>query len=226
MQSYLVISRNSVFINEEIGKRKKQLSVSPSNYMEIIPSPSIGIAEIRKMIAMLSLKPYGEGYRLVVIKEMEKATVEAGNALLKLLEEPPPDTCIILCADNLNKLLPTVISRCQIISDYNDLGVGNLDTDKTIRLIKNVLFSSSGNRLFLSVNLAKSKEETLELLKSIIFVLERKIREPVNELNLTRSDLASLIEKTIAAVKYIEKNVNYKAVLDILLLGFPHPPSS
>lgn len=78
--------------------------------------PSIGIAEIHQLRQSLQLKSrQAKGHRMIIVRDAEKLTREAQNALLKLLEEPPYDTTIILTTSQLDKLLPTVISRCKMV---------------------------------------------------------------------------------------------------------------
>lgn len=77
---------------------------------------SIGIESIRILTQRLSLAPYYEsGSRIVIIDSAEALTHAAQNALLKLIEEPPTRTNIILIATNEESLLPTVRSRCRTI---------------------------------------------------------------------------------------------------------------
>lgn len=74
--------------------------------------PSIGIEQVRALTQVLTLRPYtAAGTRIVIIDEAQQLTPEAQNALLKLIEEPPPATRIILVAQALEALLPTVRSR-------------------------------------------------------------------------------------------------------------------
>lgn len=76
---------------------------------------SISIDQIRQLVQHMSLKTTGKRSlrRFALIEHADLMTVEAQNALLKVLEEPPQDTIIILTANNLHDLLPTVCSRCQ-----------------------------------------------------------------------------------------------------------------
>ncbi len=76
---------------------------------------SIGIKAARALIHKMSLKPVQRGPRIGVVAEADALTVDAQNALLKLLEEPPGFTVLILVADNPATLLPTVRSRCQVL---------------------------------------------------------------------------------------------------------------
>lgn len=88
-------------------------------YIRKLPwaAPTIGIERIRELRRVSSLKPL-EGRRVVIIAEADKMTPEAANALLKILEEPPPDMQLILTSSRDAGLLPTIVSRCQRV-DFN-----------------------------------------------------------------------------------------------------------
>lgn len=62
------------------------------------------------------IKPYSSPYKVYIVEEAEKMTVQAQNALLKTLEEPPEYVVIMLLTSNMNMLLPTVISRCVVLN--------------------------------------------------------------------------------------------------------------
>ncbi len=72
----------------------------------------IKIERIRRLCHQLSLKPYEAKKRVAVIVDAHRLTLEAGNALLKVLEEPPPRTLLILTAPQRSDLLSTLVSRC------------------------------------------------------------------------------------------------------------------
>lgn len=77
---------------------------------------TIGIATIIAISRTLSLKPGSvHQNRLIIIDQAEKLTREAQNAFLKTLEEPPIDVTILLITSRLDRLLPTIISRCHKI---------------------------------------------------------------------------------------------------------------
>ena len=85
------------------------------DYIEITPDGnSIKIAQIRKLQSDILVKPY-KSYKIYVIDEAQKMTVETQNALLKTLEEPPKYAIIILITNNKESLLDTIKSRCEII---------------------------------------------------------------------------------------------------------------
>ena len=76
---------------------------------------TIGVAEAHEIANTLSLQPYESDYKIMVIWQAEKMNAEAANKLLKLLEEPPAGTLFLLVTQAVEKMLPTVLSRCQII---------------------------------------------------------------------------------------------------------------
>ena len=76
---------------------------------------AISVNEAKEIAGALSLQPYESQYKIMVVWQPEKMTTEAANKLLKLLEEPPEGTLFILVTQNVEKMLPTVLSRCQII---------------------------------------------------------------------------------------------------------------
>lgn len=79
---------------------------------------SITIEAIRSLKSFVQLKTTGEKEirRIVIIENAERMTTEAQNALLKVLEEPPKDSILILTTTNKQALLPTIISRTEHIS--------------------------------------------------------------------------------------------------------------
>jgi len=94
------------------------LHIGPSGDM-------IRIAVIRDLIQRLAVKPYEQGTRVVILAQAHTMNPEAGNALLKLLEEPPRNTLLVLTTRQMGDLLPTIASRCQQIR-FAPLGRENL----------------------------------------------------------------------------------------------------
>lgn len=104
--------------DEACGKCKSCIQAQNSNHPDIIwvtheKSSSIGIDEIREqLINDVEIKPYSSRYKIYIINEADKMTVQAQNALLKTLEEPPEYAIIILLTTNSEGMLPTILSRC------------------------------------------------------------------------------------------------------------------
>lgn len=89
-------------------------SASHPDYIVVKPSGQfVRIGQIKKLIDQLGLKPIYAQKRFVVIRDAHRMNLEAANCFLKILEEPPLDTLIVLMATDENLLLETVRSRCQ-----------------------------------------------------------------------------------------------------------------
>jgi DNA polymerase-3 subunit gamma/tau len=72
-----------------------------------------GIDDIREIRDRVVLQPVEGGYKVYILDEAHQLTDAAWNALLKLIEEPPPHLVFVFCTTDLSKVLPTVRSRCQ-----------------------------------------------------------------------------------------------------------------
>ncbi|MBI3760301.1 MAG: DNA polymerase III subunit delta' [Chloroflexi bacterium] len=77
---------------------------------------SIKIDQVRDLERQVSLAPYEATYRVPILLRFHEATTGAQNALLKTLEEPPPQVVILLTADSPDLLLPTIVSRCDVLN--------------------------------------------------------------------------------------------------------------
>ena len=79
---------------------------------------SIAIEEVRKIKSFTSFKPHNAERKFVIIDDADAMTIEAQNALLKILEEPNASSILILITAYPEALLPTVLSRCQEIGFF------------------------------------------------------------------------------------------------------------
>lgn len=78
----------------------------------------ISVEQVREMTKFLSLTSFLNSYKIAVIDHAEEMNASAQNALLKTLEEPSPKTILILIAPDEHLLLPTIVSRCQLLRFY------------------------------------------------------------------------------------------------------------
>jgi DNA polymerase-3 subunit delta' len=93
---------------------KKIAAGNHPDIVQIKPSgPLIKIDQIRTLLQTLSMKPYEAETRVVILSEAHCMNAAASNALLKILEEPPDRSMLILSATRKSDLLPTIVSRCQ-----------------------------------------------------------------------------------------------------------------
>ncbi|MDP3731323.1 MAG: hypothetical protein Q8R34_02410 [bacterium] len=111
---------------EMIGKKTFALELashiqgSPVNraalYMDpdllMLGNEGVSIDDIRNLKSFLGFKPYSSRYKIVIVDDAHQMGEAAANAMLKVLEEPPAHSLIILISANPQALLPTIYSRC------------------------------------------------------------------------------------------------------------------
>ena len=112
---------------QDVGERLKQLGENPYIPVDYVRKPSLSntskvsnkqsmftVARINaELRRAMSFKPVEGRYKIAILTNVEAMRQEAANAFLKLLEEPGPATVFILLTDRPDKVLPTVLSRCQ-----------------------------------------------------------------------------------------------------------------
>lgn len=121
---------DSISSVEACGTCKACRKIESGNHPDIIhikpAGPIIKIAQVRALIYALAMKPYEASTRVVIIRDAQTMNPAAGNALLKMLEEPPERTVLILIATQAMDLLPTIVSRCQHIR-FNPISAKKLE---------------------------------------------------------------------------------------------------
>jgi len=76
---------------------------------------ALRVDQVRELQRGLSLSPYEALYKIALLLHFEEANPNAANALLKTLEEPPPQVVLFVTAQDSEALLPTIVSRCEVI---------------------------------------------------------------------------------------------------------------
>jgi DNA polymerase III subunit gamma/tau len=92
------------------------VSISGGTSLDVIEMDAAsqrGIDDIREIRDRVVLQPAEGQYKIYILDEAHQLTEAAWNALLKLIEEPPPHLVFVFCTTDLGKVLPTVRSRCQ-----------------------------------------------------------------------------------------------------------------
>jgi DNA polymerase-3 subunit delta' len=188
---------------EQIRKETKKLLSENLNHPDILyfeSNSKLGIAEARIIKEHFSLKPYSAKGRSAVIENANAMTDEAQNALLKTIEELPQKAILILGASSDSNLLPTILSRCQIM--YLSLSENKIDTSSVVKLL-----TLSLEERFEYVEKLKNREELLTALA--VYFHQNIQRFP---------DFSS---KVLQAERWAKQNVNIRAILEYLMLVMP-----
>ncbi|MGA7938144.1 MAG: DNA polymerase III subunit gamma/tau, partial [Kovacikia sp.] len=103
--------------DEPCGTCRSCRSIETSNSLdvsEIDAASNNGVDDARALIERSSFAPVVGRYRVFLLDESHMLTTQSQNTLLKCIEEPPPHVVFILCTTEVHKVLPTIVSRCQV----------------------------------------------------------------------------------------------------------------
>ena len=172
---------------------------------------SIGVDDIRKQINdTIMIKPYSSYYKIYMLDEAEKMTVQAQNALLKTIEEPPSYAVIILMTTNPDAFLPTILSRCiQLkLKPLRDYVVNGYLVEKLgVPVEKAEVYAAfARGNLGKAIHIASS-EEFGELYRAVLTLLK----------NIKNMDLPALLE---FIKKLQEDHLDINECLDFMQLWY------
>jgi len=232
-----VVSRFSqyLFCPEMCGKCSHCLQVlghtHPDTFWVGGNDDTISIATVRKIIHFMSQTSVS-GRKLCVIGKADRLTHPAANALLKILEEPPPNAHFILTASHIHAVLPTIVSRTRVIR-FNLVPNDTIITEirkivKAPKDLKSVLAFVNGrpgrliklledpkalDRFQFVAETAKEPQDIKRLLTNMLYYVRSNLK--AGEYTQKNVDLIKEIEN---AKKMLKANVNTKLVLEHLML--------
>lgn len=185
------------------------LGSSKEDVLKIVSDKSISIDEIKSLKRELTFPPFNSLRKIAIIALADVMTTEAQNALLKILEEPAKRVVVFLITRDEDRILPTIISRCQKCQVKNNLEVG---IDFTEGLLAGNL--SIVEKFKLAEGM--SKEENLEeILDGWLITLKNQLMCQNDRLYLL-----GLIKEVRQARKYLRTNANTRLILENLMLKF------
>lgn len=205
------------------------IKINHNNHPDIVKiSPmetSIKISQIREMIRLMKVKPYESPYKIFLVEHTETMGIPAQNALLKSLEEPSKSVITILICNSKEKILPTVLSRCQIIN-FNPMNRQEFTlilnkqgiSTENIGNYYNITQGCTGKALYLLKN-PYIETGFREIKEFLIKILQRQTQEIFNfsrwikESKLSPNDITSFIIIILRDILYDiitkESNVEY-----------------
>lgn len=212
-------------IEKEINPKTKKLN------------KEIKVDQIRKINNFLGLTSGFSKYRFIIIDSADDMNINAANALLKTLEEPPRNSFLFLISHNPGKLLDTIRSRCRIIKvknlDFSDwkqiLELNSEESKEVKKALKNeselkALYNLSDGSVSLACELIEFS--TIELYEQIINLLLNPSTEQKNKLNkkIAHKDFPwSLFVHLISSL--LHRAVKFKAINDSNLILVPQEKS-
>ncbi len=191
---------------------------------------SIKINHIRQLQHQLALKPYSAPLKVAFINEADKLTLPAQHALLKTLEEPPEASVIILTAPHKEVLLPTIVSRCQIIQIPNE----KIDIDQSIlnyqlSILNLTLSSTPGQRLLIAEKTAANRDQTMVFCQNQLELWRLIMQQKAGILKTTQKtvselswlEIVGIIKQIQLSLHFLKQNVNPQLVVGNVLLSYP-----
>ncbi len=192
------------------GTCKSCLQAESGNQPDIIwvthEKPNvISVDEIRTQILNdIELKPYSSRYKIYIVPDAQLMNTQAQNAILKTLEEPPEYAIIMLLTNNVDKFLPTIISRCIVLNfrpveplhmvDYlvNQIGINR----EKARFCTDFAQGNLGKavRLAISPDYNEIKEDSLRLLRRIQDMDMDEIIQAVRNMGKYKLDITDYID--------------------------------
>lgn len=172
------------------------------NIFELDAASNNKVEDIRDLIDKVRIPPQSGKYKVYIIDEVHMLSKNAENAFLKTLEEPPPYIVFILATTEKNKILPTILSRCQIY-DFNRI---------------------SENEIFENLKLICNKEEVTfedEALNIIAKKSDGSLRDSLTILDRVVSFTNKKISlKETSAILNVLDDETYIEIIDNTINGF------
>jgi DNA polymerase-3 subunit delta' len=197
-------------------------------------SRDIRVGDVRELTRQIRLKPYEATRRVAIIVDAQRMNLNAANALLKTLEEPPDRALLILIAPHPRALLPTVTSRCHRVpfgplspSEREEVmamrGAEEIEADEVIDVaaLRDAIDASPGARLDAVESLGRDRAQVTRTLSTFEAALVAEIRAGVAE-GRGLGELRSLLEaatRAAGARADIARNVHVQMALERALLG-------
>lgn len=218
-QSYLVLG-NSESTSEKTAEIARELGISilktspdvqiikPEKSSPFVKKSHILIDQIRELKKTIYQKPVVNSFKLVIVKQTEKMTIDAQNSLLKIFEEPPAQVVIILTAQDKSKILPTIVSRAVTIQT-----VEKYSPKEEISSI----IESDITQLLIDIG---SLTDPNTWLKEQMLALHQKLLANIKSGNYSSLDqIQSALIHCSQAKKMIDANVSPKFVLANLIFS-------
>jgi len=226
MTSFIVVAKDKNQRDEYIKKfcDQKGIDVFDRTNLTLETSvkqntQSIGIEDIKQMQKKIFLKPIKSEFKAVIIDDAQLLTIEAQNALLKVLEEPPAHTLIILSTDTKETILPTIISRCQVTQlEEEGIKLSEKEITEFETFLEALPEWGTGERLKKAEQLAKDKDKAIIWIEKLIIYLRIKmLEEPENNIysQLIKSfqTLHTLLKTTNVNSRFAIENTLLSTVL-------------
>jgi len=209
MHAFLFIGGTITQRQHAIYKRLDSDGIPSYDRLELIPNEktSIGVTDVRSYIQHLYFNPHGNKGVAAIIPDSGLLTDQAQQALLKTIEEPPSHVQLFIGAASETNVLPTIASRCQIISLHsNEIVFSKEEIAACQTLINNISSANRGSRIKYLQSIGKTRDDAKRWIDCAII--------SCRESNNTLSHIHALLD----AKRLSENNVNPFQLLEHIFL--------
>jgi hypothetical protein len=224
-QTYLFIGSTAEKRQQEAIKLRDERGGKAVDTIEIPreDDTSIKIDHAREIQLALSRPPLAARVKTIILHEMERASIETQQALLKILEEPPAFALIILTAAKKESLLPTILSRTVVKKLKQTNEAFNLE--EQYKLLHTTL-NSDAQLKFSHGSRFDTKEEAVLWLQTALRSLHKKLLHDSSKHISINYSYIQCIRKTNRALHTLQTtNTSPRLLMENLLLDLPGVPS-
>ena len=197
------------------------------NIHELDAASNNSVDDIRSLVEQVRFSPQAGKYKVYIIDEVHMLSSSAFNAFLKTLEEPPPYAIFILATTEKHKILPTILSRCQIF-DFK-----RITTEDTVQHLQEICTKEEVNAEKAALQVISQKSEgcmrdALSIMDKIVSFTSGELTysNTLEHLNILDEDyyfrlLESMMEQDLASAMLLFDSINRKGFEgDLVLNGF------
>lgn len=174
-------------------------------YLQHEKPATISVDDVRVQINdTVQIRPYSSNYKIYIIEDADKMTVQAQNAILKTIEEPPEYIVLILLTSNRDSLLPTILSRCvelrlrpvnsKLIKKYlmEELHVPDYKADICVAFAQGNV--GKAVKLVASENFNELKDDAVKLLKYIDDLEIYEVIDTIKNISNYKDDIEDYLD--------------------------------
>src|SRR5215203_4947066 len=197
------------------------------NIFELDAASNNSVDDIRALVEQVRYPPQGGRYKVYIIDEVHMLSASAFNAFLKTLEEPPPYAIFILATTEKHKIIPTILSRCQIF-DFNR--ITNHDTVDHLQEIceKEEIKAEKAALQVIAQKSEGCMRDSLSIMDKIVSFTNGKLtyQNTLEHLNILDADyyfrlIECMLKQDLSGAMLLYDDINKKGFEgDLVLNGF------
>jgi len=173
----------------------------------------LNVDVIRQISEDLYIKPNESAHKIYVLQNADLMNIQAANALLKSLEEPPNYGVFVLTASSRFKLPETIRSRCALISLHGDSQAKNQAHPIATEIVNHIQ-NHDEFKLFAALSLIKNRDEMLAIINNLREIFAQNIRQ--NNLNISANITTALFGALETAEDYLKSNMQIRLLAAII----------